>query len=495
MSPDSFPKTTSGTTGLDSVLFGGLPEHHTTVVFGGPGSGKTILALQFLAAGDSSLYVGFEEREDQLRRNAEALGIDLSDVSMLDLSPKSEQFFTDDSYTVFPTEEVDGGDLLEQIASRLQTSGIDRLVIDPLSELRSLLPDDYQFRRKVASLFSALTEHNITTLCTAQLGDQPAEDDLQFLANTVVELHRTTNRRTLEVTKYRGSGFANGIHTFRIHAGRGAVVYPKLVPGDHQEEHSRTQLSSDVSQLDELLSGGLPRGSVTVISGPSGVGKTTTGSLFLQAAARRGERAIGYLFEELRADYLYRATQLGIDVQSLVESGDLEIEEVEALTRSPDEFAAHVRAAVEERDVEFVMIDGVAGYRQGLRGDDTDGTLTRELHALCRYLKRMGVTVVLIEETPYVTGEFSPTANQISYLADNILFLRYLEVGGRLEKAIGVLKMRYGPFDNSIRELQITAGDGVTISGPLSDYHGVLTGIAQPTGGSDVFEHSDDSSR
>jgi circadian clock protein KaiC len=125
------------------------------------------------------------------------------------------------------------------------------------------------------------------------------------------------------------------------------------------------------------------------------------------------------------------------------------------------------------------MLDGVTGYRQGLRGDDSDGALTRELHALCRYLKRVGVTVVLLEEMSYVTGEFSPTEHHISYLADNIIFLRYLEVDGRLEKAIGVLKMRYGDFDNSLRELRIS-GDGIAIGGPLSEYHGLLTGMAHP---------------
>lgn len=473
-------KTTAGTPGLDTVLYGGLPEGHNTIVFGGPGTGKTILALQFLAAGDAGLYVGFEQREHELRQNARSLGIDLSDVSLLDLSPAGEQFFTDDSYTVFPTEDVDGEDILEQIASRLQTSDIDRLVIDPLSELRALLPDDYQFRRKVASLFNALTDRTITTLCTAQPADQPTNDDLQYLGNTVINLQRTTNRRTLEVTKYRGSDFAAGTHTFRIHAGTGGHVYPKLVPDDHHREYERTKLPSNVPHLDDLLNGGISRGSVTVISGPSGVGKTTTGTQFLQAAASRGERALGYLFEELRADYLHRSAQLGMDLEELVASGDLEIEEVEVLTRSPDEFAAHVREAVEDRGIEFVMLDGIAGYRQGLRGDESDAMLTRELHALCRYLKRMGVTVVLIEEVPHVTGEFSPTAHEISYLADNIIFLRYLETDGRLEKAIGVLKMRYGDFDTSLRTFSIESGEGVRVGEPLAGYHGLLTGIVHP---------------
>jgi circadian clock protein KaiC len=481
MSTEGLSKIPSGTPGLDSVLRGGVPEAHTTIVYGGPGTGKTILALQYLAAGGDGLYVGFEERERELRRNATALGIDLSDVRILDLSPNGEQFFADDSYTVFPTEEVDGEDLLDRIASELETSDVDRLVVDPLSELRALLPDDFQFRRKISSLFNALTDRGVTTVCTAQPpADPDGDDDLQFLGNTVVELRRTTEQRTLEVTKYRGSAFASGVHTYRIHAGTGARVYPKLVPGDHEQTHDRDQLSSDVPELDDLLHGGIERGSVTVISGPSGVGKTTTGSQFVQAATDRGERGLVYLFEELRADYLYRSTALGMELESLVDAGEREIEEVETLTRTPDEFAAHVREAVEERDIGFVMLDGIAGYRQGLRGEESTAALTRELHALCRYLKRMGVTVVLIEEVQYVTGEFSPTTHEISYLADNIVFLRYLETEGRLEKAIGVLKKRYGGFEKSLRWFSIESGEGLRVGEALAGYQGLLTGIAEP---------------
>lgn len=484
MKSQDVSKISSGTPGLDTVLHGGFLPGYTTVVSGGPGTGKTIIALQFLAAGGQGLYIGFEEREQQLRQNAAKLGIDLSNVTVLDLSAKGNQFFTDNSYSIFPSEEVEGEELLGEIASTLNESEIDRLVIDPLTELRSLLPDDFQFRRNISSLFNELANRNVTTLCTAQPADEQTESDLHFLSNTAITLQYKTNQRTLEVSKYRGSGFATGRHTYRIHAGTGGHVYPKLVPGDHEREHDRTQLPSDLDALDTLLGGGLERGSVTVISGPSGVGKTTTGSYFLQAAAARDERALVYLFEELRTDYLYRSTQLGMRVEQFVDEGVLEVEEIESLTKSPDEFAYHVREAVENRGVEFVMIDGTAGYRQSLRGDDSPEQLTRELHALCRYLKRMGVTVILIEETSSITGEFTPTTNQISYLADNLLFLRYLEVDGDLCKAIGVLKKRYSGFETALRGLSIDT-DGIHIGDSLSGHRGILTGIVESPASSD----------
>lgn len=473
-------KVPSGTPGLDAILEGGLPAEHTTVVTGGPGTGKTVIALQFLAAAEgASLYIGFEEREEQLRRNAAGLGIDLDDVTVHDLSAEGDRFFTSEGYTLFSSEEVEGEELLREIAAAIDAEEIERLVIDPLSELRSLLPDDFQFRRHISSLFNELTERGVTTLCTAQPADVTAEADLQFLGNTTVEVDRTSNGRTVEVTKYRGSGMAHGRHTYRILDGRGGVVYPKLVPGDHFRESSREALGTGLEGLDQLMHGGLERGAVTVISGPSGVGKTTTGSHFLQSAAENGERAAVFLFEELERDYRYRAEALGIELEPQIEAGRLEITEIESLTRSPDEFAQTVREAVEERDVTFVMIDGVAGYRLGLRGETDTDALTRELHALSRYLKRMGVSTILIEEIGDITGEFKATNEHISYIADNIVFLRYLEVDGEIRKAIGVLKKRFGGFEHALRELSIDE-DGFRVGEPLRGYRGLLTGTPEP---------------
>ncbi|MFB6118150.1 ATPase domain-containing protein [Halosegnis sp.] len=477
MEPQRSTRVPSGTTGLDAVLDGGFISGQTAIVTGGPGSGKTVLALQFLAAGDAGLYIGFEEREPDIRANAATLGIDLSDVSILDLSASGERFFEDEEYTIFPHEEVEGEEMLDRIADTIDEEDPDRLVIDPLSELRSLVPDDYRFRRNISSLINELKQRDVTTLCTTQSGDG-SDRDLQFLGDTTIEIDRSTERRTLEVTKSRGSDAASGRHTHRIEGETGGRVYPKLVPGDHNRERDRTQLSSGIAELDALLNGGIKTGSVTIISGPSGVGKTTVGSLFLEATAETDRHAVGYLFEELRDDYLYRADALGLDVRSHHESGALGLTEIESLTRSADEFAHDVRQAVEEDDADLVMIDGIPGYRLALRGDETGKALNRELHALCRYCKRMGVTVVLIDEVRNLTGDLTPTDQQISYLADNILFLRYIERMGSIEKVIGVLKKRFGDFERSLRELEISEG-GVDVGDRLTGMRGLLTGIPE----------------
>ncbi|WP_153952346.1 ATPase domain-containing protein [Halosegnis longus] len=474
----STPRVTSGTDGLDDVLDGGFIRGQTAIVSGGPGTGKTVLALQFLAAADRGLYIGFEEREEDIRENAARLDIDLSNVEILDLSADGSRFFeSDDEYTIFPHEEVEGEALLDSIADEIDDIEPDRLAIDPLSELRSLVPDDYRFRRNISSLVNELKARDITTVCTTQAVAAGSDWDLQFLGDATLEIDRTTNHRSLEVTKFRGSDFANGKHTYRIRGDTGGRIYPKLVPGEHRRETDREQLSSGVSELDALLGGGIERGSVTVISGPSGVGKTTLGSLFLRSSAAGGTPSAGFLFEELRDDYLYRADQLGLGVGQLHADGPLRLFEVESLTQSPDEFAADVREAV-EGGVEVVMIDGIPGYRLGLRGSDTEQELTRELHALCRYLKRMGVTTILIDEVGSLAGSLDATDERVSYLADNIIFLRYVEMDGEIRKVVGVLKKRFSDFEQSLRELRIDT-DGVTLGGALTDRRGILTGVPE----------------
>ena len=463
-SDDGIPRVRSGTPGLDEVLHGGFISGQTAIVNGGPGTGKTILALQFLASGGGdALYIGFEEREAELRRNARSLGIDLSNVAVLDLSAEGERFFEREAYSVLPHEEIEGEDLLERIADAIDREEPDRLAIDPLTQLRSLLPDDYQFRRNISSLINELKKRDVTAICTTQYFDDPVEADLQFLGNTILDLRRTTRHRSIEVTKFRGSSSASGQHTLRIENDVGARVYPKLVPGAHHRERRRELLPADVAELDDLLSGGIERGSVTLLTGPSGVGKSTIGTLFLEASAERGEPALAFLFEELRPDFFYRSEQLGIDAERLADEGTLEVAEIEPITQSTDEFAHQVREVVEERGIELVMIDGIAGYRLGLRGDDSPQELTRELHSLCRYLKRMGVTVILTEEVSDVAGSFAATNEGTSYLADNIVRLRYVERDGEVGKTVSVLKKRFGAFDRSIRELSIEPG-GVSVS-------------------------------
>jgi circadian clock protein KaiC len=185
------------------------------------------------------------------------------------------------------------------------------------------------------------------------------------------------------------------------------------------------------------------------------------------------------MFEESTRTFRERCRAVNIPVDEMIEGGTLAVEEVEPLEQSPEEFAAAVREEVESRDVDFVMLDGIDGYRLSLQGDDDE--LQRKLNALGRYLKAMGVTAVFVDATDSVTGEFRPTSSGVSYLADNIVFLRYLEVGGELRKAIGILKQRTSDFERSLREFAITEY-GISVGEPLSDLRGILSGSPEFVG-------------
>jgi circadian clock protein KaiC len=251
-------------------------------------------------------------------------------------------------------------------------------------------------------------------------------------------------------------------------------VYPRLVPGSHERHFEPELIPSGIAELDEMLGGGIERGTITILSGPSGVGKTTLGIQFMKEAASRGERSVVYAFEEQRDTLLHRCDGIGIPVRAMLGEGQLSVMEVEPLRFSPGEFALMVRREVEERNARIVMIDGIAGYQLTLAGDD----LVTHLHALGRYLQNMGVTVLLMNEVSGITGDFEATEAGISYLCDNLVFLRYLEIDGELRKSVGVLKKRLSGFSRNIREFEITC-DGVLVGEPLTGLRGVLTGTPE----------------
>jgi circadian clock protein KaiC len=255
------------------------------------------------------------------------------------------------------------------------------------------------------------------------------------------------------------------------------VVYPVLVPDGHALEFEDEAVSAGIPEVNQLLGGGLDRGSVTIINGPSGVGKTTLGAQFMKEAAGRGERSVIYMFEESTRTFTTRCTNVDIPVTRMVDRGTLAIEEVQPLTQSPAEFAAMVREEVEAREARVVLIDGIDGYQLSLRSNEGD-SLARELGALCRYLRSRGVTTLLVDSSEAITGEVRATRGGVSYIADNIVFLRYIEIHGELRKAIGVLKKRTTDFERSLRGFAITEY-GVTVGDPLRSLRGILEGTPE----------------
>lgn len=476
MTESNTQRLSTGVDGLDEILHGGLIPGRNYLVRGEPGTGKTILGFHYLAAGvengETSLYVNLEEQTEDIHENAASVGVDLDGIEFLDMSPDSAFFAEGRSYDVFSADEVERDSFTDAIVDRVESLGPERIFIDPVTQLRYLSADEYQFRKQVMGLTRFLTDQDGTVLFTSQSTASSSDEDLQFLSDGTIELRHRSSERTIRIPKFRGSGTRNGTHAMRI-GSDGAEIYPRLVPGDHAESYEIEPVSSGVPAIDELLHGGIERGTVTIISGATGVGKTTTGTQFVKAAAGRGERSVMYLFEETRDTMLKRSSAVNIPVEDMIERGTLSVEEIEALDVSTQEFARAVRREVEEEGAQIVMIDGINGYKQSVRGSSDE--LVQRIHALCRYLKRMGVTVILVEEVDSVTGEFAATDAGVSYLADNIVFLRHLELCGELRKAIGVLKKRTSAFEPTLRELEITR-HGIKVGEPLDDLQGVLSG-------------------
>jgi circadian clock protein KaiC len=471
-------RLSTGIDGLDEITNGGFLAGRSFLVRGPPGAGKSLLGLHFLTAEAAAtpLFVNMGEPAADVRENAASFGFDL-DVELLDLSPDADAFVDRETYTVFASGEVEGAPLAEEIGDAVEAVDPDRVFVDPMTQLRYLAPDAHQFRRQVLSFLRYLKGHGATVLFTSQDSPNTPDDDLQFMADGVVHLDRGSVR-TVEVQKFRGSDFQSGSHTARI-TDEGLVVSPQLRPRAHSQTFEPVSIPSGVPELDELLQGGIDRGTVTIVSGPTGVGKTTTGTQFVKEAAGRGERSVIYSFEESRETLVHRSESLNIPVEAMLERETLAIEELGTRDRSVDEFTRQLRRDVEANGTRIVMIDGIDGFRQGLAGEGRD--VARELHDIGRYLKNVGVTTILVNEVGTITGEFEATEENVSYLADNILFLRYVELRGELRKAVGVLKKRTGDFDRRLRKLEMTE-HGVKVGEPLTGLRGILTGTPEWAG-------------
>ncbi len=470
-------RLSTGVPGFDEVLYAGLLPNRAYLVRGGPGTGKTTLGLHFLAAGvangEKTLFISLGESAKQIRKNAETLGFAANSIVFLDLSPTSEFFTQVQTYDIFTPAEVEREPTTQKIIEQVETLKPQRIFLDAMTQFRYLSTDAFQFRKQVLSFLRFLVEQGATVVFSAEASEEAPDDDLQFMSDGVIHLTFCAGERTLSVTKFRGSDFRSGEHSMRL-THKGIEVFPRLMPQVYGQEFAAEVISSGVPQLDELLHGGFERGTITIISGPSGVGKSTLGLQFMKEAAGRGERSIVYAFEEWKETLLNRCEGINIPVHTMIKQGTLAVVQVEPLHYTPSEFANLVRHEVEQKKARIVMLDSISGYRLSLRGDD----LVSHIHALCKYLQNMGVAVILINEVETITGDFRATEVGISYIADNLVFLRYLEMQGELRKVIGVLKKRMTDFEKTLREFEITRY-GIKVGKPLTDLRGILRGTPE----------------
>jgi circadian clock protein KaiC len=474
-------RLSTGIPELDEILDGGLLPYRTYLVRGNPGSGKTTLGFHFLTAGtqrgETALFVSIGEFEAQMRRDATLQGFDLSAVPFLDMSMSAEFINDEQQYHSHTSSsgKVVRETIIYTIIQEVKRLHPQRVFLDSISQLRRLTPNALQYRRQLLAFLQFFAAQGSTVVITSESIDEETDGDLQAICDGIITLSSSSEKQTLNVGKYRGSSFLHGDHTIRL-SERGMRVFPHLLPQVSQREENYTleTLSSGVPELDALLHGGLERGTVTIITGPSGVGKTSMGVQFMKEAAVRGERSLVYIFDEAEETLLHRCESISIPVRAMIKQGRLFIERVEPLHFTPDEFAHTVLKEIGKEPTAMVMFDSISGYRLSMRGED----MVPHLHALCQHLQNSGLTVLLINDVEAITGAFRATEIGIRYIADNIVFLRYLEMQGEMHRAVGVLKKRMTGFERSLREWEISKY-GITVGPPMTNLRGILSGIPE----------------
>ena len=472
-------KVATGIPGLDEILGGGLPPRRLYLIQGEPGSGKTTLALQFLLtgarAGEKVLYISLSETREEVEEVARSHGWPLDDVEIVELSAIDSQLSAQAQNTLFHASEVELTETTKLLLDAVDRVKPRRVAFDSLSELRLLSQTALRYRRQILAFKQYFAGRNCTTLLLDDSLADGADAHVLSLAHGVLSLEQLSpeygaQRRRLNVRKVRGSTYRGGHHDFVIAKG-GISVFPRLVAADHHRQFTRESVSSNVVGLDNLLGGGLARGTSTLFSGPPGTGKSTLALKFALAAAERGDKVLLYTFDESLGILFARAASLNFPLEKLIKKGTVTAVQIDPAELSPGELAARLQRAVSEDGVKVVCLDSLNGYLHSM-GDER--FLNLQLHELLTYLNQQGV-VTMIVVTPHGLLGTMQAPIDVTYLADTVIAFRFFEAEGAVHKAISVIKKRTGGHENTIRELVI-APSGIRVGPPLRDFRGVLTG-------------------
>ena len=475
-------RASTGITGLDQLLHGGLPAHRLHLIEGDPGTGKTTLALQFLlrgrTLGEKVLYVTLSETSGELRGVAASHEWALDGVEILELSPPVG---AGDQYTLYHPAEIELAEMVKRIFEATDRIGPSRIVLDSLSEMRLLARDPLRYRRQILAIKEFFAGRACTVLILDDLTSAENDLQLQSIAHSVIRLEQMAyeygrSRRRLRVVKVRGVPGIEGYHDFRIKRG-GIAVYPQLVPAVGRE-FSREPIASGIDEIDALLGGGVVPGTCTLFIGPAGVGKSSFACQYVAANAPRIPCAI-YLFDERRGTLLQRTDSLGMGLRTQLDTGRLSIDQVEPGELSPGEFAHRICRRVDEDGVRIVLVDSLNGY---LHAIPTGHSPLVRMHELIAYLNERGVATLLVSAQHGIMGANMPSPVDVSYLADAVVLFRFFEAGGAIRKAISVVKKRTGAHETAIRELVVGPGR-IRVGEPLREFHGIMTGVPQYHGG------------
>lgn len=480
----------TGIQGLDEILGGGLPSHRFYLVEGDPGVGKTTLALQFLLegvrVGEKCLYITLSESKEEIEQVASSHGFSLEGIHIVELSGLEAEIGSKKQNTLFHPSEVELQDTVETLKKHVERIQPARVAFDSLSELRLMADMALRYRRQLLAFKQFLMGRQCTVLLLDDLSHQATGDaQVQSIAHGVLSLdkeecHYGGERRHLRVKKLRGQAFRGGNHDFTIVRG-GLRVFPRLIAADHETRYPDRTLTTGVPDLDQLLGGGLDVGTSNLFMGPAGTSKTTLALQCAHQTASNGGRVLFFTFDETTRLITKRAAKVGLDIQPFLDSGAIVLRKLDPVEIGPGEFAYEIKSAIESHPTDLVVIDSLNGYLAAM-GDER--VLLLHLHELLTYLSHKGVTTIMtLAQSGMVGAMHSPV--DLSYLADTVLLLRFFEAGGAVKKAISVMKKRSDHHETTIREFRVDS-QGLRIGAPLTDFHGVLTGV--PTFVGDVAD-------
>jgi circadian clock protein KaiC len=472
----------TGIPGLDDVLRGGLPRNRLYLVEGDPGSGKTTLGLQFLLEGarqgEPGLYVALSETSEEIRDVARSHGWSLEALQLFEMSAAQQRMALQDENTLFDPAEVELQELMTSLLAEVERRAAARIVFDSLSELRLLAHEPLRYRRQILTLKQFFAGRKSTVLLLDDRTSSGASDmQLQSLAHGVIALESNvgdygSERRRLRVSKLRGVDVRGGYHEIVIRTG-GLDVFPRLVAAEHARDTAQSAVASGVAALDDLLGGGLDRGTSTLVLGAAGTGKSSLVTRYLTTAAERGEHGVLFAFDEHEGTLRRRAAGLGMPLDAHIAAGRIAVQAVDPAEMGPGQFAALVRDAVDERGASIVAIDSVNGY---LASMPEYRLLVTQMHELLTFLGHRGANAFLVLAQHGLVGADTEAPVDVSYLADNVLLLRFFEADGAVRKALSVLKKRSGPHETTIREYELGAPAGMRLGPALTEFSGVLSG-------------------
>ena len=475
------PKSPTGITGFDEITGGGLPAGRTSLICGGPGSGKTLFASTFLVngavqAGEPGVFMSFEERADDLAANVASLGCDLD--GLVAAGSIAIDHIRVERSEIEESGEYDLEGLFVRLDFAVRTIGAKRVVLDTIEALFSSLSDTAVLRSELRRLFGWLKDRGLTALITAEQGEgqltrfgleEYVSDCVVLLDNRVQDQVST---RRMRVVKYRGSAHETNEFPFLIDRD-GLSVLP-ITAATLTHSVSDEIISTGIAALDGMFGlGGLYRGSSVLVSGGSGTGKTTVAAFMAQAACLRGERALIYLMEESAAQITRDALSVGLDLQRHVDAGLLGFE-----AARPSLFGLEMHLARMHRDIAevaptLVVIDPVSAYR------GPPAEVQSVMLRMVDMLKARGITAVFtslrsertIGDTTYVG---------LSSLMDTWVKLAVVESNGEMNRTLDVVKARGMSHSNQLREFRMGA-DGLSLVEPYIGTDGVLTGAARLT--------------